>query len=162
MFDFRHLFDHAESLEDLKRRYYRACMTHHPDRGGSEDAMKALNAAYQAAFDRLTWGNAGAREERDRTEEAPAWVIDRLRGIIACEGLEIEICGSWIWVGGDTRPHKEALKAAGFRWAPKKRMWYAKPANDHKRRKRSLSMAEIRERHGSTRVGTRAGQICHA
>ncbi|MBS0350771.1 MAG: hypothetical protein JSR33_06240, partial [Proteobacteria bacterium] len=42
-----------------------------------------------------------------------------LNAIMGCS-LEIEICGAWIWLSGDTRPHKELLKQNGFRWAPKK------------------------------------------
>lgn len=32
--------------------------------------------------------------------------------------LEIEVCGQWVWVYGDTKPYREALKGAGFRWSP--------------------------------------------
>ena len=32
-------------------------------------------------------------------------------------GLEIEICGLWMWVGGETKKHKDALKDAGYKWA---------------------------------------------
>lgn len=35
--------------------------------------------------------------------------------------------GCCIWVSGDTRPHRETLKAYGFRWAPKRAAWYWKP-----------------------------------
>lgn len=31
------------------------------------------------------------------------------------------------WVSGNTRPIKDHLKAMGFKWAPKKKMWYLKP-----------------------------------
>ena len=31
------------------------------------------------------------------------------------------------WVSGNTKPMKEKLKAMGFKWAPKKKMWYLKP-----------------------------------
>ena len=39
-------------------------------------------------------------------------------------GLTVELAGSWVWVSGDTKPKREALKAHGFRWAPKKEKWY--------------------------------------
>lgn len=28
--------------------------------------------------------------------------------------LSIEVCGSWIWVSGDTKPHAKLLKELGF------------------------------------------------
>lgn len=66
--------------------------------------------------------------------------------------LEIEICGTWVWVSGDTKPVKEGLKAAGFRWAPKKMKWYWKPAGQRSFGRGKWSMDEIREFHGSERV----------
>lgn len=35
--------------------------------------------------------------------------------------------GCCIWVSGNTKPHRDILKALGFRWAPKKCAWYWKP-----------------------------------
>ena len=32
------------------------------------------------------------------------------------------------WVSGNTKPIKDKLKAMGFKWAPKKKMWYLRPA----------------------------------
>lgn len=43
---------------------------------------------------------------------------------LAFPGLEVKVAGSWVWVSGDTRPHRAELKAAGLRWAPKKGKWY--------------------------------------
>jgi len=37
---------------------------------------------------------------------------------------DFEIRGFWLWVRGDTKPHKEYLKTAGFRWSPKQGAWY--------------------------------------
>lgn len=34
--------------------------------------------------------------------------------------LSIEVCGSWLWISGDTKPNKDVLKAAGLWYAPKK------------------------------------------
>ena len=36
------------------------------------------------------------------------------------EGLNIDLLGSWLWIGGNTKKNKEALKALGCRWASKK------------------------------------------
>jgi hypothetical protein len=41
-------------------------------------------------------------------------------------GVTVETLGSWVWVHGGTRPHKETLASLGFRWAPKRRSWYHK------------------------------------
>ncbi len=68
--------------------------------------------------------------------------------------MEIEICGLWVWVGGETKKHKSALKAAGYKWAMKKLKWYFArvPAGGF----RLFDMDEIRARYDSRRVVTRS------
>ncbi|MDR1541324.1 MAG: hypothetical protein LBU32_25685 [Clostridiales bacterium] len=43
-------FKKVSSLEDLKQQYRSLAMQHHPDRGGSSDAMKAVNGEYDVLF----------------------------------------------------------------------------------------------------------------
>jgi hypothetical protein len=73
-------------------------------------------------------------------------------------GLDIEICGSWIWVSGDTRPHREVLKAAGFKWAPKKLMWSYSPAGKKTWSRGGWDMEQIRANHGSVTVKSKQHQ----
>lgn len=84
------------------------------------------------------------KDERTVEERLAAAVI-----AIDSLSLSVEVVGSWLWLSGDTKPYKEALKAAGFRWAPKKQRWYfpGKPAAPWARGK--LEMEEIRRLHGS-------------
>lgn len=37
----------SATWEDIERAYRQKAKVHHPDRGGDEDAMRALNEAYQ-------------------------------------------------------------------------------------------------------------------
>ena len=75
--------------------------------------------------------------------------------IIHLAGLNIELCGAWLWVSGETYANREALKAAGLRYASKKQMWYWRPeeAACHRRR-RGATMADIRTKYGSDRIKT--------
>ena len=75
------------------------------------------------------------------------------------EGLVVEICGSWVWVAGDTIKHKQSLKTMGLFWSPSKRKWYWKPPNYMRRNRKSMSMGYIRTTHGSDVV---KGQIDEA
>lgn len=47
-----------------------------------------------------------------------------------CENVAVVQNGErgCIWASGDTKPHREELKALGFRWSPKQAAWYFKPA----------------------------------
>lgn len=58
--------DETASRADIERSYKRQAWKHHPDRGGTEDGMKALNEAYQVLHDE------GLRTAYDRTRRKPA------------------------------------------------------------------------------------------
>ncbi len=69
--------------------------------------------------------------------------------IIGLDGLIIELIGNWIWISGNTYPHRGILKQIGFYFAPKKVMWYYRPA-DYKSSNRSPKTIEsIRLKYGS-------------
>lgn len=54
--------------------------------------------------------------EEDLSEtlrEKAAWSL-------SLDGVETELCGVWLWLHGETRKHKDALKEQGFRWSPRK------------------------------------------
>lgn len=79
-------------------------------------------------------------------------VLDKL---FRLDGLEIELCGSWLWISGDTKRHKEALgrEGAGCRWSSTKKMWYWHHEEEGRRwHKRDYSMQEIRSKYGSSRI----------
>ena len=46
--------DRAASQQEIDRLYKRKAAQHHPDRGGSEEAMKSLNEAYGVLKDETT------------------------------------------------------------------------------------------------------------
>jgi curved DNA-binding protein CbpA len=141
--------------EAVKAAYRAAAKKYHPDiNPAGEHMMKAANAAFEALKD-----FTGTPEEHARsftTETYPDELEAAILAIIDLPGLEIEICGMWVWVSGETRSHKEALKAAGFRWARKKQMWNFRPAGWKScNRGRTWDMDKIRDAHGSTRVHPR-------
>ena len=65
------------------------------------------------------------------------------------DGLELEVCGSWLWISGQTKENCVALKALGLRYAPKKQMWYYRPDGQRSRRHRPVEMEKIRFTYGS-------------
>ena len=72
------------------------------------------------------------------------------------DSITIEVCGSWIWVSGNTYPHKEELKQYGLKYASKKKQWYWHNEAFRKKGKKALSMDDIRSYYGSTEVQTEA------
>lgn len=154
----------AESLNELKQLYRAFAMQYHPDRGGDEDAMKAINNEFTALFEVLkTKQNTEAKEQRDQgnykgprpTTETPQEFIEIVEKLSKIENIVIELCGSWIWISGQTRENREALKAAGCLWSPNKKQWYWRHEEDGCRKHKGdlLDMDEIRDLYGSQIIG---------
>lgn len=136
--------------ELIKSAYRKACSQYHPDRNPAGlEMMKMINQAYDAIKD----ATGTATQENDSLcygEE----INNALNQVINL-GFDIEVCGAWVWLHGDTRPHKDVIKAAGFKWAPKKCLWYYRPADYKSKGRGKYSMDEIRNKHGSEKVTMR-------
>ena len=151
-------FKYCGSLEEARSLYRSLAKQHHPDIGGNVAVMQEINASW-AEF-QASWAN---RSERQRQTEAHAaghktaadyHNLDEVTEILRAKilyalnlRLDVELCGLWVWVSGDTRPHKEALKAEGFKWSHDKSAWYYPGVPSFNRK--PCSMDEIRYMHGS-------------
>jgi len=146
-------FNNVKTIEELKKEYRKLCFKNHPDKGGSTETMQIINNEYDNLFERLKNGyNDNLKEGQRPFTETSEEYREILLQIIFLEGLEIELCGTWLWVGGETRSHKEALKEAGFKWAKRKCMWYWH-SGDYKPKSRGrYDMGQIRATHGSTSI----------
>ena len=68
-------------------------------------------------------------------------------------GIKVELCGQWLWISGNTKEHREALKAAGCKRSEKKKWWYWRPAESASRHNRNTrSMSYIRKKYGSVKI----------
>lgn len=131
--------------EQVKSAYVAACKKYHPDvNPAGAEMMKVVNAAYEVLKE-----YSGAI--KDEQSEYGEQFNEALNSIMPLAGLSIEICGVWIWVTGDTRKHKDALKKAGFRWAPKKKAWHFRPDKFRSHSRGNISLEDIRAKYGSAR-----------
>ncbi len=132
--------------DSVKQAYRRAALQYHPDvNPAGTEMMQIVNAAYEALKDFA--GEIAATQESEIAY--PEAVNAALNAIINLMGLEIEICGAWVWVSGATYPHRATLKSAAFRYASKKQRWYFRPEGWRSFSRGYYSMDEIRERYGS-------------
>lgn len=148
-------FKNVNSLEALKKEYRRLVMLHHPDHGGNTATMQAINAEHDALFDALKAKHNAEHDAEHQTTETPEEFREIIEALLRMDGVEVELCGSWLWIGGNTRAHKDALKAAGCRWSSSKKLWYWRHAEDAHRWHRGRStIGEIRTKYGSQYFGT--------
>lgn len=149
-------FTTCKDLTELKTLYRSLCMQHHPDKGGDVETMKSINLEYEKAIKYLA-ANEG-KEKGYTTEQVDAEILnaeeykEALNAVINLEGIEIELCGSWIWITGNTYPHKSIFKSAKFQWAPVKKQWYFRSVEHATSNFKPLSMDQIRAKHGSQTI----------
>jgi len=150
-------FNQVNTLDELKKVYRRLAMQHHPDRGGDVETMQRINAEYQARFEVLKDQHNAHADEYHQTTEAPDEFIRIIEQLLQLDGLEVELCGAWLWIGGETRKHKDELKAIGCRWSNNKKLWYWRHEEAARPWHRgNKTMSQIRSKYGSQTF--RAGQ----
>jgi len=146
-------------IEDLKKVYFKMAQKLHPDHGGDTEEFKILNNEYQELFPRFKNIHRNINpdieqefyESKKPIKECPDDFIKIVSELLKISGIEIELCGRWLWISGDTKPVKEALKVYGCRWNSKKKMWSWHYEEDgfRKRSRKSVPMADIRTMYGS-------------
>ncbi|WP_228269048.1 molecular chaperone DnaJ [Acinetobacter baumannii] len=112
----------VNNLDDLKKEYRKLCFKHHPDMGGSTENMQAINSEYEQLLKVLinkkadsNYSEKSTFKNRDEEIEAEIRLREVLEKIEILDGLEIERIGLWLYVSGNTKAHKEALKEAGLK-----------------------------------------------
>lgn len=146
-----------ESLEHLKKEYRKWAMKLHPDCGGSDMEMQKLNDEYENLFEVMKGREKHqktntAKEATEETAKTYPRIIDKL---VHMEGLEIEIIGYWIWIGGNSYPYREELKEIGFRWSKGRKKWYYSTIGlDSKGYYKKEKFNTLRNRYGSQKIET--------
>ena len=162
-------FNNVSTLEELRRQYKELLKKYHPDNPqGSTEACQDINAEYDRLFKVLKdkhesksdkTADSTAHKESSYNANMYDWENDKalrevLQKIINFDGIEIEIVGAWIWVSGNTYPHKDELKTIGFRWSKQHSKWHWHNGEFKKYGKKKLSYSEIKYKYGSTKVQT--------
>jgi len=132
-------------INEAKKVYRDLAKKLHPDVGGTNEDFKLLNEVYNQF---LEFGLKDSESEFDLELEK---VISE---ILHYENIIIEVVGSWIWLGGNTKDIKEHLKELGFRWRSKKKLWsYGEMKG--KRNHKEQNMDDIKNKYGVFTVKTK-------
>lgn len=149
-------FETATTLEELKAIYKKLAMKHHPDRGGDVEVMKEINSLYDEYFEKLKTVHKNCKGETftKETDETAEFYKNIINELLKMKGVEIEIIGCFIWLSGNTKEHKDAIKALGFRFSGDKKQWWLAPKGYRKRYRKNhkFSMNEIRGMYGTSGI----------
>lgn len=148
-------FDGLENVGQVKRVYRSLARQHHPDHGGETATMQAINGEYHDILESFHGQVSIGTDKKEHTyyynREAEQEIMDKIAELLALRlpNIEIELIGTWIWVGGDTRLVKEDLKAAGLRWHGKREKWYWRRYRGRRKYNKHVTMEGLRQAYGA-------------
>lgn len=151
-------FNNPQTLEELKKQYKQLAVKHHPDKGGNTANMQEINAEYDRLFEKLKNIRRTAEGKtyttKTETRETANDFKEIISELIHLDGIIIEICGSWLWITGDTYSHREVLKHLKFRFSKSKKAWYYHTDEYRKSHGKVFTLDEIRDLYGSETIKT--------
>lgn len=156
-------FENCKNIEDIKEMYRKLAKKLHPDCGGDAEEFKKMMNEYKTAFNRFKNIHRTGDKKADQTEQRTEYseqtaeeFADIINKVIHLDGIEIDIVGTWVWLSGNTYPHRETIKAAGFFFSSKHKKWYYNGSTKKSRKHSKLSYEEVKNIHGCKTVKTAA------
>ncbi|GJI56947.1 hypothetical protein HEMROJRC1_20590 [Rodentibacter sp. JRC1] len=137
--------------DQLSKAYKKMAVKYHPDRNlAGVEMMKIINSAYEflKGLNLEEIKHTDEKNSYDYSEDLEVVISE----ILKMQGVEIEICGNWIWLSGNTKEYKDKIKSLGCFWASQKKKWYYRPAEYKSFNRSSWNMEAIRAKYGSSKV----------
>ncbi|MDB4431375.1 J domain-containing protein [Pseudomonadales bacterium] len=154
-------FQGLDKVEQIKNKYRQLAKENHPDLGGCEEAMKAINNAYELALKSCEGQTQTKKDGKTWTyrynPENEKVAMHKILELIALDMHDVDIwlIGVWIWVEGTTKPYKDLLGRKGAKciWHSKRKCWYWKPEGKRSRGRGKGSFDELAAKYGAKKFG---------
>lgn len=147
-------FTDCTTIEQAKQLYRKLAKRLHPDNGGNEKEFVDMQNEFESFCKnpRHSFHENSTNGTTKNSEPFDAKLfMDIINKLATIPGIDIEICGSWLWITGNTYPYKDYLKEIGCRWSVGKKKWYW-TESPYQKRSSKKSMNRIRAEYGSQKV----------
>lgn len=120
----------STTINDIKAQYRTLAKKYHPDLGGDTATMQRLNNEYELLlkqFDGKRYkGTDGKNHTYTYNAENEREIMELIYKFLELklQNVTISLIGTWLWITGDTKPNKDAIKGLGFKWHGKRKAWY--------------------------------------
>ena len=148
-------FKDCQTVAEIKAEYKKLAREHHPDLGGDLEVMKDLNNQYEQALKAVDGQKSTGSDKKVRTYcyngpvEAELMDIIFKLNALDMEGVDVDLIGVWIWITGDTRPHKDGIKATGCKWNSTRKCWFYKPKDSVRYYRSTGSLEDLAKQYGA-------------
>ncbi|MGR3178692.1 MAG: hypothetical protein ACUZ8E_11600 [Candidatus Anammoxibacter sp.] len=150
------MFSQYKTVSETKQAYKKLAFLLHPDRkNGSHEAFVSMQALYLAKLKSLHGQTSTGFDKKEHTyyynQAVESEVMEKITELLNLKAndIDIELCGVWLWVSGNTRAYKEKLKKLALRWHSSRGKWYFHTKTNRKRKMSKMSMDQIRYAYGS-------------
>jgi hypothetical protein len=149
-------FTSCTNINEAKSIYKTLAKQFHPDVAQYDTTiiMQEINSEYAFVIAKLAKGeNLTAEQVESEILNAEAYK-NAVNVAINLNGITIELCGGWLWIGGNTYPVRNALKEAGFMFASAKKMWYFRSPEYATCNRKKMDIDQIRSKYGSQQINS--------
>lgn len=147
------------SEKEIKSTFKKLALKFHPDRNPlGVEMMKMINTAYTFLLDNIDKINTF--QDADTARNYCQEIEDVLNVLNSLSGLDFEIIGNWVWVGGNTKENKEILKENGFKWHRVRKLWFYRPDEykTYKRKGEYKDFDSLRAEYGTSGKSSSKGR----
>ena len=147
-------FVDCKTIEELRAEFKVLCMKLHPDKvGGDSSLFVEMKNEYDNLLHLFSASEAGRAnglgQQARYTYESESELAKKIEELMNVVDITIEICGSWLWVGGNTYPVKDRIKAMGCKFSGTKKLWYWSSSIVEGKKRGIYTMDKIRNKFGS-------------
>ena len=159
----KNYFQSVKTLDEAKKLFKELAIKLHPDKNPNDESATANFQQMLNEFQSFKPTTEKFKGEADQWDGRT--YSELIIQLMQIEGISITVCGSWIWLEGDTKPVKDQIKAVktgdtmkcGF--SGNKSQWYFSPKGYRKKSKKAHSFDDIKSYFGAEKVSNKQKRI---